>query len=272
MFQITEHKLTGGGAKYKESPNKGDAIEPKYLVMHYTAGSSATSSIDTLTNRTSKASAHLVIGRDGSVTQLVPFNVKAWHAGESRWRGFYGLNTHSIGIELDNAGRLSHQGANWTSWFSRVYPDADVFVGAHKHEDEATGWHRYTPEQIERTIEIAQLLVDEYELLDVVGHDDIAPGRKSDPGPAFPLDTFRGQVMGRSEDEELLHRATSTLNIRGGPGTAFEKISDTPLAPDTVMRILSSDCNWCFVEVLESEGQPRLSGWVYGDYIHPILA
>ena len=71
--------------------------------MHYTAGASAESSIDWLTNPDARASAHVLIARDGGITQLVPFDRRAWHAGRSRWKDRTGLNGWSFGIELDNA-------------------------------------------------------------------------------------------------------------------------------------------------------------------------
>src|SRR5690606_19314135 len=127
---------------------------PRYLIMHYTAGRNAKQSIDWMCNPVSKASAHVVIARDGKVTQLVPFDRVAWHAGVSRGEGIKGLNQHSIGIELDNAGRLTAQGGKWRAWFGDVYPEDQVVVATHKHETTPTGWHMYTPEQIESALEV----------------------------------------------------------------------------------------------------------------------
>jgi len=88
-MKIKNHKLVG--VDYKRSPNQSGTIKPTYLVIHYTAGRSAEAAVRTLTSRKRKASAHLVIGRDGSVTQLVPFNRKAWHAGKSEWKSFLAI-------------------------------------------------------------------------------------------------------------------------------------------------------------------------------------
>ena len=76
---------------YRESPNKRGLLKPSYLVIHYTAGRNAASTINWLTNPDARASAHIVIGRDGSITQLVPFNRIAWHAGTSQWEGLSGM-------------------------------------------------------------------------------------------------------------------------------------------------------------------------------------
>ena len=80
------------------------------IVLHYTAGTSAESSALFLTRPDVSASAHVVIGREGEVFQLVPFNIEAWHAGKSWYAGRGGLNRYSIGIELDNLGKLRFSG------------------------------------------------------------------------------------------------------------------------------------------------------------------
>lgn len=257
----------GSHFDFRESPNKSGTLKPQYLVMHYTAGRSAASSINWLTNSDAKASAHLVIGRDGSITQLVPFNKKAWHAGTSRWEGFSGLNSHSIGIEMDNAGILTRQGSKWKAWFGGDYGDDDVLEATHKNETRSRGWHTYTEPQIESALKVGQLLVKHYKLKDVVGHDDIAPGRKQDPGPAFPMESFRASVVGRRDEEPAVFRTITHLNIRSGPAQTFEKLKDSALLPDTRLNLVRRDREWCLVEILDADGMAELSGWVHGDYI-----
>src|SRR6187402_1489676 len=118
-----QHRLQSDDGKdvpFRETKNCGGAAyEPRYLVMHYTAGRSADSAASWLCNVKARASAHLVIGRDGSIIQLVPFNVLAWHAGTSAWQDgetrVTGLNRYSIGIELDNPGRVVRKGNQWRS-------------------------------------------------------------------------------------------------------------------------------------------------------------
>jgi len=108
-MKIIRHRLRkddGNPYPFVPSPNKGGKAEPKYLVMHYTATPDLEVAIRSLINPKRKASAHLVIGRDGSITQLVPFDRVAWHAGASSWDGLKGLNRYSLGIELENAGKL----------------------------------------------------------------------------------------------------------------------------------------------------------------------
>ena len=251
---------------YRESPNKRGLLKPSYLVIHYTAGRNAASTINWLTNPDARASAHIIIGRDGSITQLVPFNRIAWHAGTSQWEGLSGMNNHSIGIELDNAGILTRQGTVWKAWFGGEYDYNDVVEAIHKHENDIRGWHGYSESQINSATEVARLLVRHYKLKDVIGHDDIAPGRKQDPGPAFPMENFRASVMGRQESEPERYRTITHLNIRSGPGQTFGRVA-LALAPDMRLILRRREGEWCYVDVLNEEGQPDLSGWVHGAYI-----
>lgn len=274
-MKILRHRLhrdDGTVFDFVASPNIGGKVAHKYLVIHYTAGSSAAGAISSLTNPAHKASAHLVIAHDGSITQLVPFDRIAWHAGRSRWHGLEGLNRHSLGIELDNAGKLSRQGGQWRAWFGRTYQDTEVMEAVHKHETVSRGWHLYSEAQIQATIDVSRLLIGRYGLLDVVGHDDIAPGRKSDPGPAFPMESFRAQVMGRQDDRPEVFETIANLNIRTGPGVDHEKLSASPLARGTGLKLISRENAWCQVDVLDASNVAEFTGWVHGDYIRPVLS
>lgn len=197
-MQIVDHKLCGDdGSEYPfvPSPNIGGLLKPEYLVIHYTAGGSAEGAIAWLSNPEAQVSAHLVIGRDGRITQLVPFDRIAWHAGRSAWQGRTGLNQHSIGIELDNAGRLTPSGNRWKAWFGTEYEADEVTEATHMNEDTSCGWHIYPHSQLGVLWEVGRTLVDTYSLHDVLGHDDIAPDRKSDPGPAFPMSGLRAYLF-----------------------------------------------------------------------------
>lgn len=174
-------------AKQFSSPNHGGAlVNPRFIVVHFTAGSSLDSSTSWLCNPASKASAHLVIGRDGSLNQLVPLDVVAWHAGLSSWKGLTGLNRFSIGIELDNMGPLQLVNGKFVSTSNnKVVPDSDVFHG--KQQGSAYEyWHKYADEQISALKDTVTVLRAAFQSVeDVIGHSDIAPLRKSDPGPAL---------------------------------------------------------------------------------------
>lgn len=158
-YFVKNHFLFKDGQRvsYKQSPNynKGIAINPEIIVIHYTGTPGLASPLSWLTQAGSGVSAHLLISTEGVVWQLLPFNVRAWHAGQSEYDGRADVNSFSIGIE--NVGT----GAAW--------PD----------------------KQIKELTLVCQALWDAYSLVDIVGHDDVAPGRKVDPGPKFPWHIVR---------------------------------------------------------------------------------
>ena len=199
-MKIANHKLVhddGTPYPFKASPNLGGPIlSHDYLIIHYTEGQTVKGAVEWLTSHESKVSAHLVIGRDGSMFQLVPFDRTAVHTGRSQWQGRKGLARYSIGIELDNAGKMSRKGVKWVSGFGKAYPESDILEGVHKFGARKYGWHMYPQAQLEAAAEVAAVLVREYGIGEILGHDDIAPKRKWDPGPAFPTDQFRATVAG----------------------------------------------------------------------------
>jgi N-acetylmuramoyl-L-alanine amidase len=168
----------------------------EFIVIHYTEGQSATGAIEWLTIPRSKVSSHIVIARDGTITQLVPFDTIAWHAGESYWKGLRYLNYYSIGIELDNAGRMVRNQNVWRASFHKDFPDSEVVQAIHKFDRKPYGWHNYPPAQIQALIGLCMLLVTQYGIREIIGHDDIRPKAKWDPGPAFPMEYVRVQVFG----------------------------------------------------------------------------
>jgi N-acetylmuramoyl-L-alanine amidase len=199
-MQINEERLYNDDLRpisFVRSANIGGRLRSqRFIVVHYTEGQSAAAAIEWLTIRKSKVSSHIVIARDGTITQLVPFDTIAWHAGDSYWRGIRYLNSCSIGIELDNAGRMIRNGNLWRSSFKQDYPDSDVTEAVHKFDRKPYGWHNYPPEQIQALIDLCKLLVTRYGVQEIVGHDDIRPKAKWDPGPAFPMEYVRVQVFG----------------------------------------------------------------------------
>ncbi|MBK7675086.1 MAG: N-acetylmuramoyl-L-alanine amidase [Candidatus Accumulibacter sp.] len=164
--------------------------------MHYTAGPTLDGAVSWLTNLEAQASAHLVIDRDGSIVQMVAFNRRAWHAGKSEWGNLNGMNRYSFGIELVNAGKLSKNAkGQWLTWSKKVIPSEDVTVAKHKEESSETGWHEYTEAQIQAASMVGLLLHKTYSFTDVLGYDDVSPGRKVDPGPVFPMNSFRSILL-----------------------------------------------------------------------------
>lgn len=267
----------GEPVRFVASPNVSNGIEPRFLVIHYTAGRSMERSIATLTNKARKASAHLVIGRDGSITQLVPFDKRSWHAGKSRWGNLVGMNRYSIGIELDNPGKLQRRRDGWYTWFGTRVDDALVIEAAHPSDGPVCGWHVYPEAQVEVVQEVAETLFDGYGLQDVIGHQDIAPGRKLDPGPAFPMAQLRALLVGREEDEldvgdeyppEQLHVTRTRLNLRQEPSSAANKLATLP--EGCRLAVVDRQGSWARVDVLtdlDGDQDTDLEGWVAGRYL-----
>jgi N-acetylmuramoyl-L-alanine amidase len=280
-MKVVEHRLWRDDATpcpFQPSPNRGGELRPSFLLMHYTVGRDAASSVRWLCNPAARASAHLVIGRDGSIAQLVPFDGVAWHAGASSWRHdgvrITGLNHHSIGIELDNPGRLVRQGGRWRSLaLGTTYEDADVIEAVHPHETRPAGWCLYPPLQLEAAFEVVSTLQRAYGLKDILGHEDVAPSRKSDPGPAFPMQSFRARLFGRADDGEPDRYVTAQpVAIRVGPGTSHPTVVPIPLPAGVEVEVTGRQGVWCEVDVLQSvAGVSDVQGWVHGRYLRPAL-
>ncbi len=171
------------------------------LVIHFTDGATADSSVSWWRNPAAKsASAHVVIDRNGEVQQVRPFDRTCGHAGapgKSRWRDpktgtrYDGLNSCSIGIELANAGR-NEPGPDGWDWAVKQ-PWFQTMRARHRNEPGGaeSNWEVFYPAQLAACFDVAKALVARYNLDDVTGHDCIAPVRKIDPGPAFPMESLR---------------------------------------------------------------------------------
>lgn len=160
-----------------------------YLVLHYTALNLA-ASLEVLTNPTKKVSSHYLIPEtaiDGQrkIFQLVAEQNRAWHAGISAWGNRIGLNDTSIGIEIVNLG--------------------------YKDENGTRSWYPFNNYQIDSVIKLAKLIVERYQIHPtcVIGHSDIAPDRKTDPGPLFPWKTLYENGVGAWFDEHALEINTN---------------------------------------------------------------
>jgi N-acetyl-anhydromuramyl-L-alanine amidase AmpD len=187
-MNITDHFLDD--AKRDLIKGGGPMDVRRALVIHFTGGATGASSVEAMRER--GLSAHLVVDRDGSVIQCRAFNRVASHAGASRWvdpntgKRFDGLNSCSIGIEIANAG--NDDGA--LKW-ARKQPGFDSITAKHRNGGATVEWEKYPKAQLEAVFAISKLLVANYKLDDVTGHDCIAPERKDDPGPAFPMEELR---------------------------------------------------------------------------------
>lgn len=173
------------------SGNHGGKIRRHlFIIMHYTASDSAAGSIAWLRTPAAQASAHVVIDQAGLVTQLVPFDTVAWHCGPSKWGGERHLNQTSIGIELVNPGPVSQLQPGTYGTRKRMYAESEVL-----HADGRV-WAKYPDAQLEAAAEVVRHCFDTYGPMTLLGHSDVCdpPGRKQDPGPAFPWDEFKARV------------------------------------------------------------------------------
>ena len=129
----------------------------KFIIIHYTGMKKESAAIKRLQDPKSKVSSHYLIKRNGEIINLVPDLFEAWHAGVSSWKHFKSLNKNSIGIEITNPG--------------------------HQH-----GYKRFSKKQIFSLQKLLNILVKKYKIKKkyILGHSDISPGRKKDPGEKFP--------------------------------------------------------------------------------------
>ena len=160
-------------------------------------------------NPSARVSAHYVVGRDGEIVQMVHEHEKAWHAGQALLYGDPNVNSMSIGIELVNWGELQRDSLGtfycWPDGFTRKY-DISTY-GQPFQDQEGKWWAPYPEVQVEATVKLCQEIVQRYpDIVDkrIVGHSDVAPGRKTDPGPAFDISEFRLKVFSSSKEETTL--------------------------------------------------------------------
>lgn len=262
-MDVVEHRLVG--AAFVETPNQGGELVPHYLVIHYTVVTSMAATVAAFKKPAVKASAHLVLDTDGALTQMVPFNRVAWHAGKSHWAGRVGCNSFTIGIEVVNPGPLLKRPNGFFDVNGRVFA-GDVVEARHKNgHSPYLYWAAYTPAQIEALKDVGSLLVERYGLRDVLGHDDIAPTRKTDPGPAFPMDSYRGALFGRADDDGDFYAATTSLNVRQGPAVSFAPVSGSPLKQNQRVEVIEQNGNWWHVQTVDG----MVEGWVHSHYLVP---
>lgn len=276
MFAIKNSLLERDGAAVEQitSPYKGGAFAkpPKIVVMHFTGGGSARSSAEWFRSpQNPGSSAHVVIDRDGSVVQCVPFNRVAWHAGKLQWHGLIGLNPYAIGVEMANWGSLKSAGGGWACMTGALIPQPVIAAHRNGNPDGGhgpIGWEPYSPELFSSAIGVVQALIASLGINEIVGHDDIAPTRKWDPGPAFDMAKFRTACLGGREDNGdnvVAVRSKGGLNLRTGPGVQFPSLE--LLKDGTLLRPSGSDGRWIEVSVLGPNKAPRATGWVHSGFV-----
>ncbi|VAV83689.1 1,6-anhydro-N-acetylmuramyl-L-alanine amidase [hydrothermal vent metagenome] len=171
------------------SSRKGEPVD--MIVIHYTASGSLDGTTSWFQGPESKVSAHYLVGKDGSVVQMVKEADKAWHAGTSEWMGRSNCNVFSIGIEIINWGILQKKDDGFYCAINNKY--TQKYNGETPVESGDHFWEPYTGEQYEALAELVRDIIQRrgIEVARVVGHSDIAPVRKTDPGAHFDWARFR---------------------------------------------------------------------------------
>jgi len=270
-MEIQNHLLVGDNVSFIKATTHGGPYKPGDLdtiIMHFTSGPNPKSAVSTFLNPRMNVSAHLIIGRDQTIIQMVPFNLIAWHAGKSEYKGRIGFNNYSIGIEIDNAGILTKSGDTYRAWFGTEYQESDVIQAIHRNEKDPRYWHAYTDWQLETVDQISTLLIQTYGIKQILGHEEIAPDRKWDPGPAFPLDKMRTNLLGIDRDAtgpaqlvSAMRVGVPKLNMRDIPDPTGNLVNEA-IPQGTRVEILEQKDGWYRVRY-----NKKIDGYVMTQYI-----
>ena len=160
--------------------------EIKFIIFHYTGMKKESEAVSKLTKIQSEVSSHYLIKNNGNILTLVPDLYVAWHAGKSSWKNFKSLNQNSIGIEITNPG----------------------------HE---FGYKKFSEKQISSLLKLSRFLIKKYKINsnNILGHSDIAPERKKDPGEKFPWKLFSKKKIGlwhKVKKQELIKNRKLKIN------------------------------------------------------------
>lgn len=214
------------------SPNHDERKLPiTMLVLHYTGMQDAASAIARLTDAEAKVSSHYLVAEDGQVMRLVPEDRRAWHAGQSRWRTITDVNSASIGIEIVNPG----------------------------HE---FGYRPFPKAQMDALVPLIAEIVERHGIapVNVVGHSDVAPRRKQDPGELFDWELLGklGLALARPRKDLadpqwtpsgfLLALDRFGYDVTDGPAavTAFQR----RFRPETIDGIADGECRAILLRLL----------------------
>ncbi len=157
-------------ADWRGAPNfeeRRNDLAPSLLIMHYTGMESANAALDILCSPESSVSCHYLIDEQGEITQMVAEQHRAWHAGRAHWAGENDINSRSIGIEIVNEGHVLEL---------QPFPD----------------------QQIKAVMALSHDILKRHDILprNIIGHSDIAPARKKDPGEKFPWSRLHENGIG----------------------------------------------------------------------------
>jgi len=168
------------------NPNKRRAKQIKFIIFHYTGMEKESEAINRLTNIQSEVSCHYLVKNNGEIVTIVPECYVAWHAGKSSWGNYKSLNKSSIGIEITNPG----------------------------HE---FNYKNFNKKQITSLLKLSKSLIKKYKInfKNILGHSDVAPERKKDPGEKFPWEYLSQNKVGlwhTIKKKELLKNRKFKIN------------------------------------------------------------
>lgn len=200
------------------SPNHGErktvsgVVGVSMVVLHYTGMKSAAEALARLTDPAAQVSAHYLVDDEGLIYRMVPEDRRAWHAGVSYWQGVRDINSVSVGIEITNPG--------------------------HDYD-----YRAFTQKQIDAVIALTRDIQARHQIgaASVIGHSDIAPGRKIDPGELFPWQDLAREGLGvwpTLSGTKHLISSDEAMKLLSGLGYA------TPLSPELGADLLETptDC------------------------------
>ncbi len=171
-----------------------DLISPDFIIIKNISQPFAYTYKENNISQT-KPDVHLVIDRIGNITQLIPFNKQVCGEIHGSWGIYKNIKSRAIVIALENHGRLCKQDDSFISWEGTVLEKTDVFEGTHRNEDSPNYWEKYPKGQTLITEKINQCLVTTYKVKCILGYEEVCPGLKVDPGPAFPLEIMRNKLV-----------------------------------------------------------------------------
>ncbi|MEH7830361.1 N-acetylmuramoyl-L-alanine amidase [Gemmobacter denitrificans] len=285
-MKLKNHRIEG--IPFLPARLTGGTITPEIVILHDTAGRLDKFNSRDYLARTTKASVHFVIERDGTVSQLVPTNRRAGHAGQSSYHGRPDCNAFSIGIEIVNPGRMTRgAGGSVLAWWGQDFGPGGQ-IGGYGLADLETPehgrgtWMAYAPEQIEAVEALLLALFATIpSLRDITTHWYVSPGRKVDVNPLFPLEAIRARVLGRDDPALQAANAGSTpeapgafvqveaaagLNLRSWPSFNPNVITSIPGGTRLPVNRQGSFSGRQWLNVTYS----GRDGWIVAAYTQPI--
>ena len=224
--------LHDGGMIEHPSPNHNERrLGPvQHLILHYTGMPNCEAALQRLCDPSSEVSAHYLVKDNGEVVQMVAEDRRAWHAGKAFWDGIMDINSTSIGIEICNPG----------------------------HE---FGYRAFSHDQILSVMELCQGILSRHKILphNVLGHSDIAPTRKRDPGEFFPWERLAEQKIGLFPPYNIAGHMADGLPATAlrGYGYATDDLTATITAfqrhfrPDKINGEWDDDCGMRLMWLLD---------------------